>query len=71
MDKTQLGKIIWEVRSMNELRKRRNNKGVAIIEIVLILAILVALVVIFHDEALALVSKIWASIIKGASGVIG
>lgn len=57
---------------MNELRKRRNNKGVAIIEIVLILAVvLVALVVIFHDEALALVSKIWASIIKGASGVIG
>ena len=58
----------WEDK---EFEKRRNNKGVAIIEIVLILAILVALVVIFHDEALALVSKIWASIIKGASGVIG
>lgn len=56
---------------MKELRKRsKNNKGVAVIEIVLILAILVALVVIFHDQATALVSKIWASIVKGASGVI-
>ena len=55
---------------MKELKKRRNNKGVAVIEIVLILAILVALVVIFHDQAMALVSKIWASIVKGASGII-
>ncbi len=57
---------------MKELQKRKkhNNKGVAVIEIVLILAILVALVVIFHDQAMTLVSKIWSSIFKGASGVI-
>lgn len=54
---------------MKELQKRRkSNKGVAVIEIVLV--VLVALVVIFHDQAMALISKIWASIIKGASGVI-
>ena len=57
---------------MKELAKRRkNNKGVAVIEIVLILAILVALVVIFHDQALNLVTKIWASIVKGAGSVLG
>ena len=56
---------------MKELQKsRKNNKGVAVIEIVLILAILVALVVIFHDQAMSLVTKIWSSIFKGAGGVI-
>ena len=40
----------------------RNNKGVAVVEIILILVVLIALVIIFRDQTMALVNNIWTDI---------
>jgi len=39
-----------------------NNKGVAVVEIILILVVLIALVIIFRDQITALVNNIWNDI---------
>ena len=40
----------------------RDNKGVAVVEIILILVVLIALVIIFRDQIMALVNTIWNDI---------
>ncbi len=50
---------------MEEKEKKEiigNNKGVATVEIILILVVLIALVIIFRDQLTSLVSTIWKSI---------
>ncbi|MBR3538837.1 MAG: hypothetical protein IKN79_07170 [Eubacterium sp.] len=39
-----------------------NDKGVAVVEVILILVVLIALVIIFRDQITALVNTIWTSI---------
>ena len=48
-----------------------DNSGVAAIEIILILVVLIALVIIFKTQAVSLVNSIWESIKEGASSVTG
>ena len=38
------------------------NQGVAVVEVILILVVLIALVIIFRDQIVSLVSSIWKSI---------
>ena len=39
-----------------------NDKGVAVVEVILILVVLIALVIIFRDQITALVNTIWTAI---------
>ena len=47
-----------------------NNKGITSIEIVLILVVIIALVVIFKDQIVAIVEKAFSSITAGADTII-
>ncbi|MBO6162381.1 MAG: hypothetical protein J6O53_03910 [Eubacterium sp.] len=40
----------------------KNDQGVAVVEVILILVVLIALVIIFRDQITALVTTIWRSI---------
>ena len=55
--------------ALREIEK--DNSGVAAIEVILILVVLIGLVVIFKTQAVALVTSIWESIKEGASTVTG
>ncbi|MBR0145075.1 MAG: hypothetical protein IJM25_00240 [Eubacterium sp.] len=39
-----------------------NDRGVAVVEVILILVVLIALVIIFRDQITSLVASIWKSI---------
>ena len=54
---------------MQYLRKINNNKGVAVVEIILILVVLITLVIIFKDQITSLVEAIWKSINSNAGKV--
>ena len=49
----------------------QDNKGVAAVEIILILVVLIGLVIIFKNQAVSLVTKIWNTITDDASVVTG
>jgi hypothetical protein len=51
-------------------RRLGNNKGIATIEVVILIAIAILLLALFKDQAMALVSKVWAAINKGAGGIM-
>ena len=55
-----------EAEAVDELPAGRkttgNNRGVAVVEIILILVVLIALVIIFRDQIMALVNTIWTAI---------
>ena len=40
----------------------KNDQGVAVVEVILILVVLIALVIIFRDQITSLVTTIWRSI---------
>lgn len=46
-----------------------NNKGVAVVEVILILVVLIAIVIIFKDQITALVNNIWNAINSSAGSV--
>ena len=48
-----------------------SNEGVAAIEVILILVVLIGLVVIFKSQAVSLVTKIWNAITDGAGSITG
>ena len=48
-----------------------DNKGVAVVEVILILVVLIGLVVIFKTQATSLVAKIWSAISENASSITG
>lgn len=58
----------WFRRKMNQIRN--DNSGVAVVEIILILVVLIALVVVFKDEAGQLVTRIWSAIREGEGQVL-
>ncbi|SEP57257.1 Putative Flagellin, Flp1-like, domain [Lachnospiraceae bacterium NE2001] len=49
----------------------KDNSGVAAVEIILILVVLIGLVIIFKTQAVSLVTKIWNTITENASTVTG
>ncbi len=53
------------------LNLKKDDSGVAAIEIILILVVLIALVYIFKTQAMSLVSSIWETIKDGASQITG
>lgn len=69
------GERMEEKKEMCPMKKKRSfcgkrdDSGVAVIEIILILVVLIALVVIFKEQALSLVQKIWNSVTGGAGKV--
>lgn len=56
---------------MKGLRKiKEDNRGVGVVEIILILVVLIALVVIFQEQITSLVNMIWKSINSGAKEIL-
>ena len=49
----------------------RDNSGVAVVEIILILVVLIGLVIVFKNQAAALVTKIWKAITDGSNTITG
>ena len=49
----------------------KNNQGVAVVEVILILVVLIGLVLIFKTQATSLVAKIWNAISEHASSITG
>lgn len=49
----------------------RDNSGVAAVEVILILVVLIGLVIIFKTQEVSLVTKIWNTITENASTVTG
>ncbi len=49
----------------------KEEEGMGVVEIVLIIVVLVALVVIFKDQITALVQNVWNSINKDAKSIYG
>jgi|P1105metagenome_2_1110788.scaffolds.fasta_scaffold02713_4 hypothetical protein len=49
----------------------QDNSGVAAVEVILILVVLIGLVIIFKTQAVSLVTKIWNTITENASTVTG
>ncbi len=71
MRKMYLMKDSLNSSAMQLLRRRLgNNKGIATIEVVILIAIVILLLALFKDQAMALVSKVWAAINKGAGGIM-
>ena len=57
--------------AMHFMRRRLGNKkGIATIEVVILIAIAILLLALFKDQAMALVSKVWAAINKGVGGIM-
>ena len=59
-------KLYVRCRCINE-----ENSGVAAVEVILILVVLIGLVIIFKTQAVSLVTKIWNTITENASTVTG
>ncbi len=51
-------------------RRLASNAALATVEIVILIAIAILLLALFKDQAMALVSKVWAAINKGAGGIV-
>ena len=47
-----------------------NDKGVAVVEVILILVVLIALVIIFRDQIVALAISIWKNINGDAKDIL-
>jgi len=57
---------IFKVRNLPKL----NNKGLGTIEVILILVVLIGLVIIFKDQLLDLIARIFAAISKDSGSVL-
>lgn len=61
---------ITELPSEEVSRVTGDNRGVAVVEVILILVVLIALVIIFRDQITTLVSSIWRSINGDAKSLL-
>ncbi len=52
-------------------KMKNDNSGVAVVEVILILVVLIGLVFIFKEQAISLVTKIWNSISDGSNAITG
>ena len=48
-----------------------NNEGLATVEVILILVVLIGLVVVFKSQAASLLTTIWNAVTEGANSVTG
>ena len=55
----------------NLLKFEIDNKGVASVEVILILVVLIGLVIIFKSQAVSLVNKIWDAITENSGSITG
>ncbi len=53
------------------IRFETDNKGVASVEVILILVVLIGLVIIFKSQAVSLVNKIWDAITENSGSITG
>lgn len=53
------------------IRFDQDNKGVASVEVILILVVLIGLVIIFKSQAVSLVNKIWDAITENSGSITG
>lgn len=58
------------MRLKNAFRKYDNNKGIGVVEIILILVILIALVLIFKNKITEIVNDAFSSIQSDSSSII-
>ncbi len=49
----------------------QDNSGVASVEVILILVVLIGLVIIFKSQAVSLVNKIWNTITENSGSITG
>lgn len=63
-----MDELYYKVRN-KVLEINSNNRGVAVVEIILILVVLIGLVIIFKSEAVSLVNKIWNAVTEGAGKI--
>ena len=59
------------IKMKDRIRNAFDNKGLATVEIILIVVVLIALVIIFQEQALSLVTKIWNTITENAENITG
>lgn len=69
-----LDNILIDMRHENitenrELSFRNDNRGIGVVEIVLILVVLVALVIIFKDKIIEIINKAFDSITSGTDSL--
>lgn len=69
-----LDNILIDMRHENitenrELSLRNDNRGIGVVEIVLILVVLVALVIIFKDKIIEIINKAFDSITSGTDSL--
>lgn len=62
--------LYWYIRG-RLAEVKNDNSGVAVIEIILILVVLIGLVIVFKSQAAALVNKIWKAITDGSESITG
>lgn len=64
-----MGELFFKMK--DRIRNAFDNKGLATVEIILIVVVLIALVIIFQEQALSLVTKIWNTITENAENITG
>ena len=64
-----MGELYFKMK--DRIRNAFDNKGLATVEIILIVVVLIALVIIFQEQALSLVTKIWNTITENAENITG
>lgn len=52
------------------IHMKQDNKGIGVVEIILILVVLIALVIIFRDQITSLVSDVLGKISEGGNNII-
>ncbi|MCR4624421.1 MAG: hypothetical protein K5795_00465 [Lachnospiraceae bacterium] len=57
------------VENIEEVRLINDNRGIGVVEIVLILVVLVALVIIFKDKIIEIINKAFESITSGTDSL--
>lgn len=68
MLKTWIYRVLCDFRDKNR-EILRNNEGVGVVEVILILVVLIGLVVIFRDQLTSVINSIFARITTDAAAV--
>ncbi len=72
MHSRRLDNVIIDMRpveNIEEVRLINDNRGIGVVEIVLILVVLVALVIIFKDKIIEIINKAFESITSGTDSL--
>ena len=58
-----------EIESEESVSLKKDNRGIGVVEIVLILVVLIALIIIFKDKIMEVINSAFESITSGASSL--